>query len=476
MELQFVDKQQVYTGDNPAMVHMPDNSIWGFQIIDGRLQGSNITPEPGDVDWPGLEFADFAIVTADQNMSLMRLKNVPRMGIYGVWHQDEVLNEELEVVTPERHRFAIWDAINDVSIYLEELRFEMNKGNPVTQIVIRLKNPSFLLSAERTSRFVPGMKIELFFTSGDSEEYPCGVFYIDRVEMGTDSDEITIEGRNISGKFLKDQTWDEGTLYPIDVYAYNLIAMLVYAGIEDYDVQTPSNPLTAWEAGIEFLPQQTIEEGIKEYISMSLNWEIVEDLDGKIIAGSRVSYAPIRDRYSKYQFARGSEVFSRKVVRSDQDTYSKICYHSEQVEIVIVDGEEVEAKSTLRFFKEISNDKDWSYVPNKTLYVEAPQNTSLAELEELADGLESRLSKAGIEELFVGPFRPHIIPGDEAEITDEEGPSLIGEITTVGHVAGRNQGFFTYFMVDSGGLKNKPSIKNLIGRTSKPTEVARRMY
>ena len=477
MELQFIDSTIITTdATNPTAVHMPDNSIWGFRVEDGRLEGSQIEHGPGDIDYSAFELADFAIVTADKNMSLVRLKNVPRMGIYGVWHQDPVLDEETqEEITPERHRFAIWDAINDVSNYLQELRFEFNKGEIVSQALLNLKNPNQILSGENNSRLVPGMKIELFFTTGDSEEYPCGVFYIDRVDMNAENSDLTVEGRNISGKILKDQTWDEGNFYPIDVYAYNLISMLQYAGIEEYDVQVPSEPLTAWEAGIEFEPDQTMMEGIREYISMSLNWEIVEDLDGKIIAGSNVSYEPIYGRYSKYSFQRDSEVFSRKVVRDDSDVYAKVCYYSEHVNTIIEQEEEIEVRHVERVYSEVINEKPWDYASNKTLYVEAPENTPVVELEELANNLASRIAKAGIQETFVGQFRPHLIPGDEAEIIDQEGTNLIGIITTIGHVCGRN-GYFTYFIVDSGGVKNKPTIKELINKTAHQPRIARRIY
>ena len=110
MELSFIGPQTVYSGANPDMIHMEDNSIYGFKIEDGRLVGDNVEQPIGEVDWLSVAMSDFVVSTKDKNISLMRLKNILRVGIYGVWHQDAVL-EGAEVITPERHRLAIWQII-----------------------------------------------------------------------------------------------------------------------------------------------------------------------------------------------------------------------------------------------------------------------------------------------------------------------------------------------------------------------------
>ena len=96
MQLTFIDSTIITTdATNPTAVHMPDNSIWGFRVEDGRLEGSNIQPGPGDVDWGALSLAEFAVVASGENVSIMRIKHFPRIGTYGVWHQD--------ATTIERH-------------------------------------------------------------------------------------------------------------------------------------------------------------------------------------------------------------------------------------------------------------------------------------------------------------------------------------------------------------------------------------
>lgn len=58
---------------------------------------------------------------------------------------------------------------------------------------------------------------------------------------------------NISGKLLKDQMMDGQNYYPKDVYAYIVEDLLTAAGITDYDVQPPDDPLTAWWPGYRSL-------------------------------------------------------------------------------------------------------------------------------------------------------------------------------------------------------------------------------
>ena len=79
MELIFESSVNVFSGDNPEMVHMPDNSVWGFNVDTGRLVGENLPLGAGDVDWSAIAFSDFGIVTKDKEISLMRLKNIPRV-------------------------------------------------------------------------------------------------------------------------------------------------------------------------------------------------------------------------------------------------------------------------------------------------------------------------------------------------------------------------------------------------------------
>lgn len=282
-----------------------------------------------------------------------------------------------------------------------------------------------------------------------------GVFYVDSVDLQVNAGTISADCRSITGKMLKDQCFDENHLYEYDLYAYNLEAILVNAGISDYRIQQPDVPETAWKTGMEFPPDMSMLTGLNAYIRASLNWIARETLDGQIIAGSIKTYQPLIDMNSKYTFNRGSDLISRGIRRDDNDVYSRVCYQSK-------DGT---TGQYVRAYANVQHEYDWSYAPHKTLYVETAENAALADLQEMGDSLASRLSRAGMMEQFSGPFRPHLIPGDSAEIVSDRDTYLFGIVTTVAHNMGSN-GFITSFTVDSGGILGKPRLKELISKAS----------
>ena len=463
MELTFLVVNNMYSGDNPNMVHMPDNSVWTFKMDSGRLKGYNIVNPAGDVDWENLTVGDFTISTKDKSMSLVRLKNIPRMGVFGTWKQDQILDEE-NVVTPERHRFAIWGSTSDVSKYLDNCTVELHDGNPVSSVHMQLENPGQILSGEYNSLIAPGMRIELFITLGDSEDYPVGVHFVDRVGMSVTKGNISVEGRSITGKLLKDQTLDSNNVYTKKVYRENVIELLENAGIADYSVQPA--PETPWEYGIEFSPNKNMLDALSELIKASLNWKVIETWDGEVVAGSTVTFEDIQVN-SRYTFNHGSEVFSRSIVRDDGDVYSKVCcYYSTET---IDEGTGETVKGTEYVYSIVDNDADWEVQQNKTLYVSLPKNTDSADAQAIADDLVERINSAGIVETFIGPVRPHLLPGDEAEIVSENGTRLLGLVTTVRHKMGK-EGFITEFVVDSGGRIGKSKIKDYIKSLSQSTD------
>ena len=398
MELLFEHTAQLGPGNNPAAVHVNDNNIYLFGVVDGRLMVREWQPPAvGDVPWDAPDFGEPFSPTLDRELSLYRMKNVPRVGIFGAWHQGPVAEGE-NIITPERHRFAIWHALNDVSKYLDSGSFQLDINNMVSGLTLTLKNPGGLLSGEDSSRILPGMKIELFFRAGDSKDYPFGVFYVDRTAMSTDQETVTVEARNMSGKMLKDQTFDALNVYPADLFYMTVVAILENAGVTDYDVQTGPQLDPPWKIGMEFPPDMDMLTGLLEFAQCHLNYRVVETLDGKIIAGSQVSYEPMRSLNSRYTFVRGSEVFSRSIVRDDKDAYAKVCCQSTNSA----------TGDVLRAYAAIENQFGFVLVPQKTLYVDAADDMVLADLEDLAEELAGRLQAAGVVETFTGPFRPHL--------------------------------------------------------------------
>ena len=465
MELMFENPNLINIGNNPNMIHLPDNSVWAFKVDETRLKAFEITTEPGDIDLGTLTTGDFVIATKGTEISLVRLKNVPRVGMFGVWYQGEVLRGE-DVVTPERHRLAIWGSISDVSKYVDSCEIELNESTPVSSVQLRLQNPKKELSGEDNSIVVPGMKIEMFLTLGDSEEYPMGVQYIDRVSMGALQEMVSVEGRNITGKLLHDQTLDENNILTKKVYRNNVVELLENAGITDYNVQ-PAPVAPAWEYGVQYEPNMTMLDALNNLIQASLNWKVIETLDGEIVAGSTVTFEDIKVN-SRYTFNRGTDVFSRDVVRDDIEAYARVCcyYQTETIDPVT----EETITGTEYLYSVVENDADWEVQPNKTLYVQLAKNTDGTDAQNIADDLADRLRSAGKVESFVGPIRPQLLPGDEAEIVCSSGSYLLGLITTVRHRMGNN-GYITEFTVDSGGRMGKPKLQDYINSVARKTNI-----
>ncbi|NDL68009.1 hypothetical protein [Anaerotalea alkaliphila] len=464
MEFAFEHTTNLGPGINPAAIHLPDNSIYLFAVEDGRLLAKKWAPDPGDVPWGTPDFDAGQIATRDKSLSLYRMKNVPRVGMFGAWHQEAVMDSD-KLITPERQRFAIWDALNDISNYLDGADIRLDLDNIVASASLTFKNPHQYLSGEDNTRMVPGNKIELFFSAGDSADYPMGVFCVDRVDMSVAQETVTVDCRNISGKVMKDQKVDGSYAYPKDVYAYVVEALLTNAGITDYQVQEPADPGTAWQAGMTFDPSTDYLTALTDLLTISLNWVARETMGGQIVVGSTATYQPLIDMASKYTFARGADLISRQVTRDDADVYSKVCYQSK----------DTTTEATLRAYTNVTHFYEWALAPHKTLYITAPDDTDLTELQDLADDLAARMAYAGTVEQFAGPFRPHLLPGDEAEIVGETETRLLGTITTVEHRMGA-QGFYTSFTVDSAGVLHRPQLRDLIDKVDKRPQTGKRLY
>ncbi len=442
MQLDFEFYQTFESGVCPAAVHRKDNSILILSVNEsGVLSYKTAEPGVGDVDWGNLSFGNTLRASKDINVRKTRFKNVPRLGIYGVWLSDG--NEF------DRHRFAIYEEEIEISRYLSDGEIRMSYDSMISDFSMTLQNPKGLLSQEDRSRLAPGVEIKFYLQMNCSEEYPMGTFYVDRVNAKVGAETLTVEGRNISGKLLKDQSFGSNNIFSKNAFAYTLEEVLQSAGIENYDIQQPDNPETAWQVGVEFPKDMAFLEGLHELIMMSRNWIICENLDGQIVAGSIVTY-PAAQINSKYTFNRGTELFSRGLIRDDSEVYGKICVHTDDFSV-----EE---------YAEVEPNSDWVVASKKTLFIRVADNTPAEEALEMAEDLAARIASSGTVESFSGPFRPQLLPGDEAEIVGAS-TRLLGLITSVRHTFGTN-GYTTAFEVDSGGRKGQPRLKDYIQKLS----------
>lgn len=295
-------------------------------------------------------------------------------------------------------------------------------------------------------QYSPSSYIKLQFTSGDSEPYDMGIYYVDKTQNRVGDGTTRIDARNAVGKYLKDQSFDENHYYPEQGASTLLESILSSAGLTNYYVAANNTLL-----GFDFPPNKNLLDGIEEIIQYLPGWQLREEVTGKIVIG------PPDDAQftqpSTYTFRRDQDIFSREQVMDDRTIYGRVCVQTE-------DG-------TIRVYRPVTTNLGWSPPARKTLYQQVPMGTTSYEAAQIATKLAESLSNSGKVETFLCAFRPQIVPGDAAEILNSDGAKMLGIITQVKHSFGTG-GFFTEIVVDSGGRIGKPRFKEIIGSLAPP--------
>ncbi len=295
--------------------------------------------------------------------------------------------------------------------------------------------------------YSPQSIVNLVFQAGDSAEYPMGKFYVDRMQYSVNTESMRIDARNSIGKYLKDQTFDERNSYEVTKVSDMLEAILSGAGLSDYYVQ-PNNTYL----GMEFAPNKEMLGGIEEVVQYIENWQIREEVSGRVVIADKTSSEFTQP--SRYTFQRDRDIFSRDVSADDRSVYARVCVHT--------------ADFSVKVYRPVNTNLGWNAPANKTLYQTVPDGTTSYEAAGIAVKLAESMANSGAIETFVCAFRPQIIPGDEAEILEEdESATMLGIITQVKHSFGTG-GFFTEIVVDSGGRIGKPRLKEIIGTLAPP--------
>ncbi len=216
---------------------------------------------------------------------------------------------------------------------------------------------------------------------------------------------------------------------------------------------------TSVYAGYQFDVTMSYLEGILEILKALENWKIEELVDGTVVIGSNGYSGFVRN--SSYVFQRNKDIFTRSIVRDDQEAYRKVCVHT--------------GDFSIKVYREVETYTGWNLQTNKTLYVNVPDGTSLSDAQNYAEQIASNLQYVGKIESFTGPFRPQIIIGDEAVIIGENGTTSLGQITEITHRFGKN-GFYTDFTVDSGGRLGKGRLSDYIARLTRDKTSSNRLY
>lgn len=452
MELTFVTTGIVGSGKFPDFVQFPKTEGELFFIDDGLLYGtpsSRINGEFSNPIWlDSLEVSP----KGDSNISNLELKTISGFGIVGSYKTDTAQKLLINEYLFEMDKYLTSGSIKH-SIDTPIASFTLNLENPIND------NPEYegnVGISEESSLLSPGSKVTFEFSMGDSEIYPMGTFYADRSKFTLLNETISVDGRNIIGKALGDQTFDEDNVFSYNILHELLRDILSKANINSDEMLVEN---TSVYAGYQFDVKMSYLEGIMEMLKATDNWQLKELVDGTVVIGS-VNFAGFA-RNSSYVFQRDKDIFTRSIVRDDQEAYRRVCVHNRDFSI--------------KFYQDVETYTGWNLQANKTLYVAVPDGTSLLDAQVYATQIANSLQYVGKIESFTGPFRPQLIIGDEAIITSSKSSASLGLITEITHRFGKD-GFYTDFTVDSGGKLGKGRLSDYIGKITKDKTSSSRVY
>ena len=109
-------------------------------------------------------------------------------------------------------------------------------------------------------------------------------------------------------------------------------------------------------------------------------------MDGTVVIGS-TNYAGFT-RNSTYTFYRDKDIFTRSIVRDDQEAYRRVCVHNQDFSIKV--------------YRDVATYSGWNLQANKTLYVNIPEGTSLFDAQNYANQIANSLQFVGKVESFTG--------------------------------------------------------------------------
>lgn len=329
----------------------------------------------------------------------------------------------------------------DISQIVDSWSWLTQTDNAIAQFDSAVQNIDPEIFGSDASLFQPGARIRVHIFMGNSTAYPIGTVWLDESGYGQRENTVKVSGRNTIGYYLKDQTFDDNTLFEGNVTEV-LSAILDYAGLKSYVVQ----PLSASNT-FEFKPSDSLLNGIEKvlefYTTTESKMEIVELTDGTICIGYDYWISQYLPR-NYYSFDDGREVFSRNTTRASDGAYSKIR----------VTGRDSEDNDLEPVTVEVDNFRYWYLGSHRTKHITAPDGLTQAGLQSWAEAQAKILQYVGVSEEFTGPFRPQLVVGDIAEIvhSDSNTATSLGLITQVKQVFDKQSGFVTEFSVDSGGV------------------------
>ncbi|HOW22792.1 MAG TPA: hypothetical protein PLV23_04080 [Sedimentibacter sp.] len=452
MQLIFEYDGIIGGGLYPDFIQFPKTEGQLFFINNGLLYGTPSNRLNGDFSAPVWQDTVLINPKGDTELSNLELKSLSGFGIVGCFR------------TPYAQKLLIHEYMFEMDRYLHSGSIKCSMDTPIASFTLSLDNPinenpeyeGNVAISEKSSLLSPGSKVVFEFSIGDSEPYPMGTFYVDRSNFQLLGESVSVDGRNIIGKALGDQSFDEDNVYPYQILHQMLKDILYKANISSDEMLVQNTTLSA---GYLFDFNMSFLGGITEVLKALDNWQIKEIVDGTVVIGD-ASFAGFT-RNSSYVFQRDKDIFSRNIIKDDQDAYRRVCVHNRDFSIKV--------------YRDVQTYTGWNLQANKTLYINVPEGTTLLDAENYAAQIADNLQYVGKIESFTGPFRPQVILGDEAVITDNDGSTSLGLITEITHRFGKD-GFYTDFTVDSGGKLGKGRLSDYIGRITKDRSSSSRVY
>ena len=186
--------------------------------------------------------------------------------------------------------------MKDISTFTSNANYSLQVDNAITQTEVNVKNINDSLYTSDATLFAPTSKLVLGVSYGDSDIIPMTVAYIDEVQhtAGISGTSISISGRNVTGAYLHDLTFDDS--FEIVGTPSEVVAQIMeYFGIEDYEVDTSADEDEQNVAQVHMIvaePDKTPLKALQELASMisedaslGKTWGNEELYDGKLIIG-----------------------------------------------------------------------------------------------------------------------------------------------------------------------------------------------
>lgn len=448
MELIFENVAEVASGSFPNAIQFPNTSAQIFSVTGGAMYGLPIQKLDGDFSSP--IFDTQLNVSPDSGITNLTIQSLGGFGAVGSYKTGDI------------QKLIIYELQHDISKHLANVSIKHTIDSPVSSFRLSIKNyidndpDTPVVIGEKQSLIKPGSKVIFSFGMGDDfGDYEMGTFYVDRTNFSVLSSTSSIDGRNLIGKALKDQTLNENVYFPYDIISNIITAILDNANLEvdQYEVEYDTN-----YRSYTFDPTKTPYSALEEIFRSMIDWKMEETVEGEIIIGS-ADYGLFPTR-SMYTFERGKDIFSRDISMDDQDSYRKVCVHDRNWNVKV--------------YADVNSFEGWNLSSNKTLFVEVADGITIENATDIANNIASRLENVGKIESFEGPFRPYLLNGDGATIVDTESTNL-GLITEVEHIGGE-RGFMTMFTVDSGGTLGKGRLSDYIKKIDKASQTGSIRY